>query len=275
MTKSWRRVFPAVAIVGVLVGACGDGDTKDAASATVTSPTPAATESTVTEQTVAEQTYDYLKIPAPSLDGNRLGDPSELNVSIEIPASYASEPDRRYPVVYFLAGYDESAAASAIGMPLQTLVDSGDAPEMIVVAVSGDNALGGSFYVDSPVSGRWATAIVSDVVTAIDSRYRTIAAPASRGIAGFSMGGYGALALAVAHPDVFGAVYALSPGLFAPGGLAQSQMFDDPSVIADVVAGRAELATVATQDVPSKLLSALGRNGDTLFSAAYGAAFAP
>jgi S-formylglutathione hydrolase FrmB len=238
-------------------------------------PTPAATESTVTEQTVAEQTYDYLKIPAPSLDGNRLGDPSELNVSIEIPASYASEPDRRYPVVYFLAGYDESAAASAIGMPLQTLVDSGDAPEMIVVAVSGDNALGGSFYVDSPVSGRWATAIVSDLVTAIDAGYRTLASPASRGIAGFSMGGYGALALAVAHPDVFGAVYALSPGLFAPGGMAQSQMFDDPTVIADVVAARAELAALPAEQVQPDLRQVMARSGDALFSAAYGAAFAP
>jgi S-formylglutathione hydrolase FrmB len=177
--------------------------------------------------------------------------------------------------VYFLAGYDESAAVSAIGLPLEKLVASGAAPEMIVVAVSGQNALGGSFYVDSPVTGRWETAIVSDLVTAIDTSYRTLATPASRGIAGFSMGGYGALALAVSHPDVFGAVYALSPGLFAPGGLAQSQMFANPSVIADVVAGRAELATVPTQQLNSELPKAMGRSGDALFSAAYGAAFAP
>jgi S-formylglutathione hydrolase FrmB len=280
MTASWRRVFPAVVTVGVLVGACGGGDSKDESSATLTSQAPSATEpivsqSTVSESTVPEPTYDYLKIPAPSLDGNRLGDPSEIEVSLGLPASYASEPDRRYPVVYFLAGYDESAAATAIGMPLQALVESGDAPEMIVVAVSGNNALGGSFYVDSPVSGRWATAIVNDLVTAIDAGYRTLATPASRGIAGFSMGGYGALALAVAHPDVFGAVYALSPGLFAPGGLARSQMFDNPTVIADVIASRAELAAFPADEVQHELRPVMARSGDALFSAAYGTAFAP
>ena len=68
---------------------------------------------------------------------------------------------------------------------------------MIVVAVSGVNALGGSSYVDSPVSGNWGSAVVDDVVTAVDTRYRTLARPESRGIAGFSMGGYGALALAM------------------------------------------------------------------------------
>ena len=130
MRASWRRVVPAVAMVGALIGACGGSDSDGGASAPVTSHVSSSTTSTV-----PEATYDYLTIPAPSLDGNRLGDPSELNVSIEIPASYASEPARRYPVVYFLAGYDESAAVSAIGLPLETMVASGDAPEMIVVAV--------------------------------------------------------------------------------------------------------------------------------------------
>jgi enterochelin esterase-like enzyme len=219
--------------------------------------------------------YDNFTVPAPSLDGNMLGDPSELSIALELPASYASEPDRHYPVVYFLAGYDEDADAYDVGMPLAKLVESGDVPEMIVVAVSGQNALGGSFYVDSPVSGNWATAIVSDLVPTIDKDYRTIATPASRGIAGFSMGGYGALALAVAHPDVFGSVYALSPGLFAPDGLANSQMFDNPSVIADVVAGRAEAATLPAQQVQSDLRQTVAKSGDALFSVAYGTAFAP
>jgi enterochelin esterase-like enzyme len=203
-----------------------------------------------------------------------LGDPSEIEVAVETPASYSTDAARRYPVVYFLAGYDESPAVASIGTELERLVAAGQAPEMILVAVSGENALGGSFYVDSPVTGRWETAIVDDVVGAIDERYRTLPVPASRGIAGFSMGGYGALALAMAHPDVFGSVYALSPGLFAPGGLAQSQMFADPAVVADVLAGRAELAAMGERDVASEVPRAMGRSGDARFSAAYGAAFA-
>ena len=176
-----------------------------------------------TATTLAEPSTEQLTIAAPSLDGNLLGDPSEVDVMVQTPGSYSVQAGRRYPVVYFLGGYGESPAVASLGIALEQLVAAGEAPEMILVAVSGVNALGGSFYVDSPVSGDWEGAVVDDVVTAIDTRYRTLATPASRGIAGFSMGGYGSLALAMEHPDVFGAVYALSPGLFAPGGLAESQ----------------------------------------------------
>ena len=87
--------------------------------------------------------------------------------------------------------------------------------------------------------------------------------------------GIGALALAMRHPDVFGAVYALSPGLFAPGGLAQSQMFADPTVVADFIAGQQELAQMPAADAAAELPRVMGRSADLRFSAAYGAAFAP
>jgi S-formylglutathione hydrolase FrmB len=228
-----------------------------------------------TSTTLPEPAIEQLEIAAPSLDGNLLGDPSVLDVAVRTPGSYSLQPDRHYPVVYFLGGYGESPAVASIGGELERLVAAGEAPEMIVVAVSGENALGGSFYVDSPVSGNWETAVVRDLVTAIDDRYRTLATPASRGIAGFSMGGYGALALAMHHPDVFGAVYALSPGLFAPGGLAESQMFADPAVVADFLAGQGELAAMAPDAARAELGRAMGRSADARFSAAYGAAFAP
>jgi enterochelin esterase-like enzyme len=257
----------------------GLASTAAAVLALLAAGVPAATASAPPDGTEPsaehESALESLTLPAPSLDGNLLGDPSEIDVAVQIPASYIADPIRRYPVVYFLAGYDESPTVAPIAVELDRLVAAGQSPEMILVGVSGDNALGGSFYVDSPVSGRWASAIVDDVVTAIDQRYRTLPAPESRGIAGFSMGGYGALALAMDHPDVFGAVYALSPGLFAPGGLAESQMFADPAVVADVLAGRDDLAGVAPGDVQDELKAAMGRSADARFSAAYGVAFAP
>ena len=54
-----------------------------------------------------------------------------------------------------------------------------------------------------------------EVVEHIDSKYRTIAEIRSRGIAGFSMGGYGALRLAMRNPDVYTAVYGHSPAIGA------------------------------------------------------------
>ncbi len=64
---------------------------------------------------------------------------------------------------------------------------------MIVVTAPGQHRFGGSFYVNSPVTGNWEDLIVTDIVGYVDTHYRTLAQSASRGIAGYSMGGYGAL----------------------------------------------------------------------------------
>jgi S-formylglutathione hydrolase FrmB len=66
--------------------------------------------------------------------------------------------------------------------------------------------------------------IARDLVAYVDRRYRTMAARRHRGIAGLSMGGYGAITLALSYPDVFGAAASHS-GLLAPlahGTLADS-----------------------------------------------------
>jgi S-formylglutathione hydrolase FrmB len=94
---------------------------------------------------------------------------------------------------------------------MNDLIRKGAAREMIVVVPSGRNGYFGSFYTNSPVSGRWEDFFARDLVAWVDAQYRTLARPESRGIAGHSMGGYGALMLAMKHADVFGAVYALSP----------------------------------------------------------------
>lgn len=89
---------------------------------------------------------------------------------------------------------------------------------MIVVFVNGMNKLGGSFYVNSPATGNWEDFIVKDALGYIDKNYKTIDDPASRGISGQSMGGFGALNIAMRHPEVVSAVYATSPGLFDENG---------------------------------------------------------
>jgi S-formylglutathione hydrolase len=63
-----------------------------------------------------------------------------------------------------------------------------------------------NFYVDPPGKLGYETYIVRDLVTWIDRRYKTIATREGRAIAGMSMGGYGALALAMRHTETFSAV---------------------------------------------------------------------
>jgi enterochelin esterase-like enzyme len=159
-------------------------------------------------------------VDAPSLAGNRLGDPARREALVYLPPGYAAS-SRRYPVLYVLHGFDATLQAFETGrLPIRATMDSliaaGRARPMIVVVPDARNAYGGAFYTNSPVAGNWEDFVVRDLVAHVDRRYRTRPRAASRGINGHSMGGYGALRLAARHPDVFGAVYAASPCCFGP-----------------------------------------------------------
>jgi len=158
-----------------------------------------------------------VKVAAPALKGNLLSDPTEQSVAVYLPPSYNTSPAKRFPTLYLLHGFlstNKVWTNGYQGMSLQQLMDeaikSGKIREMIVVAPNGWNAYRGAFYTNSSVTGNWEDYIYRDLVQNIDANYRTIARSESRGIAGHSMGGYGAVTLAMKHPDVFSAVYALS-----------------------------------------------------------------
>jgi S-formylglutathione hydrolase FrmB len=94
---------------------------------------------------------------------------------------------------------------------MDKLIAAGTVKPMIVVAPNGSNKYHGAFYANSSTTGNWDDYIVKDVVGYVDSHYRTLASAEHRGLAGHSMGGYGALTLGFRHPDVFGSIYAMSP----------------------------------------------------------------
>lgn len=255
-----RVVVFGAAMAALTLNGCGSttGDPEQVDGSAPVTPTASA-------PPTAASTTEWPVVPAPALEGNLVGDRPELRVAVWLPPSY-SVTDVRFPVVYFLAGFEEAASVASIGVALDEAIAAGEAPEVIVVGVSGRNALGGSFYVDSPVTGGWATAVHRDLVEWMDASYRTIAEPGARVIAGFSMGGFGAFDLAMRHPDVFGAVYALSPGALAPGGLADMEMFAAEGAIESYLTMQAAFA--ADEDPPTPTEGAR-------FALAYGSAFAP
>jgi S-formylglutathione hydrolase len=158
-------------------------------------------------------------IVSPSLRGNRLGDSNRRAVSIYLPPGYATNPQRRYPVIYLLHGFEADHLVFTKGpyrsMNIRSSMDSlialGAVNEMIVVTPNAKNAFDGSFYANSPVTGNWEDFIARDLVPWVDAHYRTVRNRSGRGIAGHSMGGFGALSVAMDHPEIFSAVYALSP----------------------------------------------------------------
>jgi len=68
----------------------------------------------------------------------------------------------------------------------------------------------GSMYSNSVTTGNWEGYIADDLVAYVDKTYRTIPDRMSRGLAGHSMGGYGAIRIGMKRPDVFSSIYALS-----------------------------------------------------------------
>jgi enterochelin esterase family protein len=85
----------------------------------------------------------------------------------------------------------------------------GTAP-MIVVIPDGACRWGCGQWVDSPVTGNFEQYVLYDVIPHVDGAYRTIADASSRGVFGFSSGGFGSWNLASRNPDVFGAMAVLS-----------------------------------------------------------------
>ena len=215
---------------------------------------------------------DYASIPAPALANNILGEAPERDLLVYLPASYA-ETEKHYPVVYYLL--DFGLRVRDVTLPPENVtkdVTFGLTKEMILVIVSGANSLGGSLYVNSPITGNWDDFVSQDVVRYVDAHYRSIPQPASRGISGYTVGGFGALSLAMRHPDVFGAVYSISPTLFDENGLAASPMFSVPRTIDAVLDLKARELPLSTTDGVSDMQHAADA---VRFSLAYGTTFAP
>ncbi|HEX4935185.1 MAG TPA: alpha/beta hydrolase family protein [Gemmatimonadaceae bacterium] len=157
-----------------------------------------------------------------------------------LPPGYAREPQRRYPTAYYLHGLWGSETDWTTQGRLHVALDSltaGGLPEMIVVMPDGDDGWYTTWntLVDVASCRRGFTArpgdevdasycvpwphyddyIARDLVSAVDGQYRTVPSRARRAIAGLSMGGFGALSMALQYPDVFRAAASHS-GVVSP-----------------------------------------------------------
>jgi S-formylglutathione hydrolase FrmB len=116
----------------------------------------------------------------------------------------------RYPVVYLLNGYGGDYGQ----WPITTPQLKKTADDLKIIFVCPDGGIG-SWYFDSPIDSsiRYESYITKELVPYIDANFSTKADPKSRAITGLSMGGHGALYLAIRHSDLFGAAGSTSGGV--------------------------------------------------------------
>lgn len=170
------------------------------------------------------------KVHGVSLENTVTNESADRNVSVYLPPGYENSPDKRYPVLYLLHGIadtDETWTRAwkkdndgywAIQNVMDKGISEGRFGEMIVVMPDNRTNWFGSFYVNSSVTGNWEDFNSKDLVKYVDGKYRTIAKAEHRGILGHSMGGSGAISLAMKHPDIFSVAYGMNPAIIDWGG---------------------------------------------------------
>ncbi len=179
----------------------------------------------LTVQFVSAQVKGTVKVDtiiSEALAGNVAKEDNKRPITIYLPPNYATSK-KRYPVMYLLHGtgdnhlnfVDDSDKYATIQGLMDTGTSSGRFGEIIVVTPNENTQWGGSFYVNSSVTGNWEDFTAKELVKFIDTNYRTIPKAESRAIVGHSMGGFGAVFLAMKHPDVFSVAYGLNSGFLS------------------------------------------------------------
>jgi enterochelin esterase-like enzyme len=226
-------------------------------------------------QAFTETRAEKISVHGTSLEGNLEGNSADRDVFVILPPSYAKEPNRRYPVVYFLHGYGDTAQIylDYLKVPDATRAAfAAGAQEMILVIPDGYTRLGGAMFSNSPTVGDFETFVARDLVAHIDRHYRTLARRESRGLSGHSMGGYGTLRIGMKFPHVFSSLYAMSSCCLIPRTVTveQAKAMEGATLrqaLKPEFDRRFDLATAAAwSPAPNKppLFLDSGANGDTL-----------
>ena len=162
---------------------------------------------------------ERIKVYSHAIEGNLINDPAERDVTVYLPPSYGSQLQKRYPVLYMLHGFTDNDSQwfgwedhwIDLYDVLEEALSAGNSKEMIVVMPNAYNRFKGSMYSSSATIGDWETFVAVELVDHIDAHYRSIPEASSRGLAGHSMGGYGTIRLGMKYPQVWSAIYLLSP----------------------------------------------------------------
>jgi S-formylglutathione hydrolase FrmB len=133
--------------------------------------------------------------------------PTRLRAGVVLPESYASSPNRKYPVVYEIPGFSGNHFMASMALGKTNLAGV----EAIHVMLDPDCHHGHHAFADSANNGPCGRALIEELIPAIESKFRAIGRPAGRAVTGHSSGGWSSLWLQVSYPDFFGGVWSTAP----------------------------------------------------------------
>lgn len=192
-----------------------------------------------------------------SFDSPALGHP--ISYRVLLPEGYAASR-RRYPVLYLLHGldghFDDWTTRTQIAELARRL-------PLVIVTPEGHD----SWYVNAADgSGRYEDYIARDLIADVETRFRVIRARYGRALAGLSMGGYGAIRIAVTHPALFAAAASLS-GAFDAADPAFAERFKAHTEEMRRIFGAPDSTARRADDVYAAAEAAESRGAPALFLA--------
>lgn len=172
------------------------------------------------------QQYTGLKFQLETFNSKAMG--QVRSYELILPPGYEHNPQKRYPVIFLLhGGHDDVSAYAnkyAVLNVLHDLYKSG-IPPSIVITPDGNDRRGSSPFWDPDYydgsNGNLGTAIGSELVQVVKSRYRTLEAPQFWAMGGISSGGWGAFNIGLRHLDNFNILFSHS-GYFTDNSGAQN-----------------------------------------------------
>jgi len=141
----------------------------------------------------------------------------QATYSIFLPPSFHREPERKYPAIYFLHGLNNDRTSwtvdryGRIHEQLEAMMLDRKVPEFLMVHPDGGN----SFYCNyADGTRKYEEYVIRDLIDHLEKNYRAKEGRENRAIGGTSMGGYGALKIAMKFPDIYASVVGHSPIIF-------------------------------------------------------------
>ena len=170
----------------------------------------------------------------------------QMPYNVIFPAAYETEKDARFPVLYFLHGMGGSYKKYA---EETRLTQYAARHRVIIVNPEGGNG----FYTDSVTkpNDKYESYVVNELIPEIDKNLRTAATRDKRAVAGFSMGGYGALKFGIKYPDKFVLAASISAPTAAASWRKPEDLTSPPNVKNAVLSvfGEKNLAVLEANDL--------------------------
>ncbi|MEK3800425.1 alpha/beta hydrolase-fold protein [Peribacillus sp. FSL H8-0477] len=154
----------------------------------------------------------------------------QLTYKVYLPKGYDKHRKKAYPVIYLLHGSNGNENSyDDFWKTLDKMIQKKTIEPVIAIVPS----TGNSYWVDSEKYGHYESAVIKDLIPAIDKKYHTIANRSGRYLTGYSMGGYGALRYSLVYPELFSGTALLSPAIQnqeppETSGAVQRGSFGDP-----------------------------------------------